>query len=161
MRSSSLSIWSNPLYFLAFGFGAGSFPWMPGTMGTLVAIPIYLLMNDLPLSVYGILVLIFFIFGIWCCQVTEKALGIPDYPGIVWDEIVGYLVTMFNAPHGLLWVILGFVLFRIFDIFKPWPIDWLNKHLHGGLGIMADDVMAAVYSWIIIQMISAVLAFYA
>lgn len=159
MRSST-SIWSNPLYFLAFGFGAGTFPWMPGTIGTLVAIPIYLLLKDLPLSAYAILLGVFFLFGIWCCQITEKALGRSDHPGIVWDEIVGYLATMFSAPHGLVWVILGFVLFRAFDIFKPWPIDWLNRHLHGGFGIMADDVMAAVYSWIIIQMISAVLAFY-
>jgi phosphatidylglycerophosphatase A len=93
------------------------------------------------------------ILGIWICQASSRDLGVHDHPGIVWDEIVGYLITMATAPAGWLWVVLGFVLFRFFDILKPWPISWADKRVHGGLGIMLDDVLAAVYAWLVLHLI--------
>lgn len=94
------------------------------------------------------------LFGIWLCGVSANELGIHDPAGIVWDEIVGYLVTMIAAPAGWKWIIIGFILFRIFDIWKPWPVNWADKKLEGGLGIMLDDVIAGIYALIILQLIA-------
>lgn len=147
------SVWRNPVHFLAFGFGSGALPLAPGTFGTLVAIPIYLLMAELPLAIYLGLVAIMTAVGIWLCQVTSRDLGVHDHAGIVWDEIVGYLITMIAVPVSWQWVLTGFVLFRIFDIMKPWPIRWADRQVHGGLGIMLDDVLAAVYAGLIMQLL--------
>lgn len=135
---------TNPVQFLAFGLGSGLSPKAPGTMGTLVAIPFYLLVAPLPLASYSAFVAITFLVGIWLCDYASKQLGVHDHPGIVWDEFVGYWVTLWAVPLGWQWVLLGFVLFRAFDIAKPWPIGWLDKRIHGGLGIMIDDVVAGV-----------------
>jgi len=148
------SIWTNPVHFLAFGFGAGTFPFAPGTCGTLIAIPLYLLIYDLPWIYYAIILGVVLIAGVWICDVAERVTGVPDHPGIVWDEIAGFLLTMFLVPHGLLWLTLGFVLFRVFDIWKPWPIAWFDRHLKGGLGVMFDDVLAAMYAWSILQLLA-------
>lgn len=148
------SVWTNPIHFLAFGFGSGLSKFAPGTCGTLVAIPLYLLIQDLPLLYYSLILLVATLIGVWLCDVTEKAIGIHDYSGIVWDEICGYGLTMLAAPKGWLWVILGFFLFRLFDIWKPWPIDWIDRKVKGGLGVMVDDLMAAVYAWIVLQLIA-------
>lgn len=147
------TVWTNPIHFLAFGFGAGTLPWVPGTWGTLMAIPLYLLIRDLPLLAYGIILLAVILAGIWFCDVAERATGVPDHSGIVWDEIAGYLLTMFAAPHHIWAILLGFVLFRIFDIWKPWPIGWLDSHISGGLGVMVDDLLAAVYAGIALQVL--------
>lgn len=147
------SVWRNPIHFLAFGFGSGAMPVAPGTFGTLVAIPIYLLMEPLSLWLYLAIVTGITVLGVWLCHVTSRDLGVHDHPGIVWDEIAGYLITMIAAPTGWLWVLLGFVLFRIFDIIKPWPIGWADRRVSGGLGIMLDDVLAAVYAWLLLQVI--------
>lgn len=147
------SVWRNPIHFLAFGFGSGAMPVAPGTFGTLVAIPIYLLMAPLSLWLYLAIVTGITVLGVWLCHVTSRDLGVHDHPGIVWDEIAGYLITMIAAPTGWLWVLLGFVLFRVFDIIKPWPIGWADRRVSGGLGIMLDDVLAAVYAWLLLQVI--------
>ena len=147
------SVWKNPIHFLASGFGSGLLPKIPGTWGTLVAIPIYLLLSPLSLPLYALILLIMFLVGIWLCDVTAKAWGLYDHPAIVWDEIVGYLLTMYAAPHGWVWIIMGFVLFRLFDIWKPWPISWMDRRITGGLGIMLDDVAAAFLSWIALHLI--------
>jgi len=84
-------------------------------------------------------------------------LATPDHPGIVWDEIVGYLITMFLAPKGWLWIILGFILFRLFDIFKPFPISWFDQRISGGLGIMADDWLAGLFGWFVLQVFAMLL----
>ncbi len=154
------NLWRNPIHFLAFGFGAGLSPVMPGTIGTLAAIPLYWLIADFPLWLYSLITLILIVVGIWICDVTSRDLGVHDYPGIVWDEIVGYLLTMLAVPVGWFWVIAGFVLFRIFDIWKPWPIGWIDRHVKGGLGIVVDDLMAAVYAWIILQLMALIFFFY-
>ncbi|MDH3981130.1 MAG: phosphatidylglycerophosphatase A [Gammaproteobacteria bacterium] len=141
----------HPVDFLALGFGSGMAPVAPGTAGTVVAIPIYLLMQPLALMPYLAVVLLLFLGGIALCAHTANRLGVHDHPGIVWDEIVGYLVTMTFAPAGWQWVAAGFVLFRLFDIVKPWPIRWCDRKVHGGFGIMLDDLIAGVFAAAVLQ----------
>jgi phosphatidylglycerophosphatase A len=142
-----------PVCFLGLGFGSGLAPRAPGTVGTIAAIPIYLLMQNLSLMTYLVLTVIAFIVGIWICQKSADWLGKEDPSAVVWDEIVGYLVTMIAAPQGWQWVVLGFALFRFFDILKPWPISLADKELHGGFGIMFDDVIAGIFAAVILQII--------
>ncbi len=141
-----------PVCFLGLGFGSGLAPFAPGTFGTIAAIPVYLLMQHLQLTIYLLITAIFFVLGIYICQKSADWLGKDDPSAVVWDEIVGYLVTMIAAPAGWQWLIIGFVLFRFFDILKPWPISWFDKNLHGGMGIMVDDVIAGVFAFGIIQL---------
>ncbi len=147
-------IWRHPVYFLAFGFGSGAVPKAPGTAGTLVAVGIYLLLPPLSALVYGLLLLLTFAVGVYLCGKTAADLGVHDHGGIVWDEFVGYWITMFMAPAGWLWVLLGFGLFRLLDIVKPWPIAWVDKEFKGGLGIMLDDVLAGIMAALCIQAIA-------
>lgn len=147
-------VWQDPTYFIAFGFGSGLMPTAPGTWGTLAALPLYLLMMHCHWAVYLLLTLAAFALGVWVCECVSKDLGVHDYKGIVWDEVVGYLLTMFLAPPGFKWMLCGFVLFRIFDIWKPQPIGYLDQKVKGGLGIMIDDVAAAVPAWIIMQLLA-------
>jgi phosphatidylglycerophosphatase A len=149
--NSNKAILANPIHLLAFGFGAGLSPKAPGTVGTVVAVLIYLVLPSMPPVIYAGLILLSFVFGIWICGKTAEDLGVHDHGGIVWDEFVGYWITMFMAPGGLFWVLLGFVLFRLLDIFKPWPIKWADKELAGGLGIMLDDVLAGIMAALCMQ----------
>jgi len=146
----------NPIHLLAFGFGSGLAPKAPGTAGTLAAVPLYLLLNQLPLNAYLLLLIVAFGFGIWLCEASSRALGVHDHGGIVWDEFVGYWITMVAAPPGWQWVVVGFLLFRLFDILKPFPINWLDRRIGGGLGIMLDDAVAGTFAWFCLQL--AVLA---
>lgn len=123
----------------------------PGTWGTLAAIPFYLFMADLAWPLYLGIVLAAFFAGIYICEKTANDLGVHDHGGIVWDEFVGLWIALFLAPTGWLWVALGFGLFRLFDILKPWPISWLDKKLSGGFGIMIDDVLAGAFAFICLQ----------
>ncbi|MHB8454773.1 MAG: phosphatidylglycerophosphatase A family protein [Acidiferrobacterales bacterium] len=143
--------WRNPVHLLAFGLGAGAMPFAPGTFGTLAALPLYLLMRPLAAPWYGLIVIVFFAAGIWLCGTTARQLEVHDHPGIVWDEIVGFLVTMFMAPAGWIPIVAGFVLFRLFDIWKPFPICWLDNHVKGGLGIMLDDLAAGVAAALVLN----------
>lgn len=138
----------NPIQMLAFGFGSGLAPKAPGTFGTLAAIPFYFLLKDLPPLWYGLMLVLTFAVGVYLCDVAANQLKVHDHPGIVWDEIVGLWLTMALAPPGWLWLCLGFVFFRLFDIVKPWPISWLDKRVGGGFGIMIDDVLAGVFAWL-------------
>jgi len=147
------SIWRNPIHFVAFGFGSGAAKYAPGTFGTLAAIPLYWLMQGLAIGWYVSITVILFLLGVWLCDRTASDIGVHDHGGIVWDEIVGYLVTMIAAPQGWLWMAVGFVLFRLFDIWKPWPVKWCDRKVDGGLGIMLDDVLAAGYAWLVLQTI--------
>ena len=143
----------NPNHLLAFGFGAGLAPVAPGTVGTLVGVLLYLplsLLDNLP---YLVIVAAISVAGIWLCGVTAQDLGTHDHPGIVWDEIAGYLITMAWAPPGWQWMILGFALFRLFDIWKPWPIRPIDRRVGGGSGIMLDDLVAGVYAALAMQLI--------
>ncbi len=143
--------WANPIHLLAFGLGSGAVPKAPGTFGTIAVIPLYLLMNQLEALPYLVVVLAMSGFGVWLCHKVALDLGVHDHPGIVWDEWVGFLVTMWLAPSGWTWVLAGFVLFRFFDIVKPWPIHLLDQHVLGGWGIMLDDILAGIYAFALIQ----------
>ncbi len=132
--------------FLAFGFGSGLSPKAPGTAGTVAAIPLFLLMSQLNLPLYSGLVVLGAALGIYLCDAASRELGVHDHPGIVWDEFVGYWITMWALPVTWQTVLAGFVAFRIFDIAKPWPIRWLDKHVHGGFGIMVDDMLAGLFA---------------
>lgn len=147
-------VFQDPLYFLAFGFGSGLMPIAPGTWGTLAALPVYLLLVDTHWAVYLLFTLLAFILGVWICDKVSQDLGVHDYKGIVWDEVVGYLLTMFMAPSGWFWLFAGFILFRIFDIWKPQPIGYIDQKIGGGLGIMLDDVLAAVPAWLLLQLLA-------
>jgi phosphatidylglycerophosphatase A len=138
-------------HFFAFGFGSGLAPKAPGTFGTLAAVPIYWLIQDLSWPIYATWLIVTFALGVYWCDRSSKKLGVHDHGGIVWDEFVGYWITMFLAPTGWLWMLLGFVLFRFFDIIKPWPIGWLDRKVGGGFGIMIDDVLAGIYALIVLQ----------
>ena len=142
-------VFRDPVHFLAFGFGAGLSPFAPGTMGTLVAMPLVWLASGLSLSMYLILVGLLIGSGVFICAVSAKRLGVHDHSGIVWDEIAGYFITMAAMPAGWMWMVLGFFLFRLFDVWKPWPISWVDRHVGGGLGIMLDDILAGLVSWAI------------
>lgn len=145
------------VHFVALGFGVGTVPVAPGTIGTLVAIPFYLMIRNASAPWYAEMVLIMFVLGMWICRVTERDLGVQDHPAIVWDEIVGYLITMFLAPPGWIWIVLGFILFRLFDIWKPFPIRALEQRIQGGLGIMLDDALAGIYAWLSLQALAYIL----
>ncbi len=149
---------SNPVHFLAFGLGSGLAPKAPGTFGTLAAIPLYLLLSHLSLPMYALVLILASLLGIWLCGKTAKDLGVHDHPGIVWDEFCGYWLTMLAAPAGWLWIIVGFILFRLFDIWKPWPISLADKRVPGGMGIMVDDLIAGLYALIVMQGIVFVMA---
>jgi phosphatidylglycerophosphatase A len=138
---------SDPVLFLAFGFGSGLAKKAPGTFGTLAAVPLYLaLVQAQSLIVYSVVTLLVILVGVWICGQAAEKLGEHDFGGIVWDEIAGFLVTMWLVPFTWQAVALGFILFRVFDIVKPWPIRWIDRQVHGGLGIMLDDVLAGVFA---------------
>lgn len=147
----------DPVHLLAFGFGSGCAPVAPGTFGTLAAIPLYLLVAGLPWPLYAALVALLFGIGVWLCGRAAFDLGVHDHPGIVWDEWVGYLVTMFLAPAGWIPVVLGFALFRLFDIVKPWPVRVADRRVGGGFGIMLDDLLAGIYAALVLQLVGHLL----
>ena len=135
---------STPILFLAFGFGSGLAKKMPGTMGTVAAIPVYLLFIQGNVWLYSALTLVATYVGFSICGRAADLLGEHDFGGIVWDEVAGFLVTMWFVPFSWTAVLAGFILFRFFDIVKPWPIKWVDQKVEGGLGIMLDDVLAGL-----------------
>lgn len=137
---------TKPSHFLGFGFGSGLIPLMPGTMGSLAAIPLVLMMSYLPLIAYIITTFVAAVVGILICQKVSDDLGVHDHGSIVWDEIVGMMIVFIAVPISWHSILLGFILFRIFDILKPWPISFFDKNVHGGWGIMVDDIIAGVFS---------------
>jgi len=134
----------NPIHLLSLGFGTGLAPKAPGTFGTLVGIPAVLLFAPLGVNAYVGVVVAFALLGIFLCGETGKVLKQHDDPAIVWDEVVGYMVAFIAIPITWQTLLLGFVLFRFFDIRKPWPIRAADKHVKGGLGVMVDDLLAGL-----------------
>ena len=153
-KALTRKVFQDPHYFTAFGFGSGLLAPAPGTWGTLAAIPLYLLMTDLSAYSYMTICILAFAYGCWACHKVSTELQVHDYKGIVWDEVVGYWLTMFLIPYSISALVLGFFLFRFFDILKPPPIRWIDKHVHGGIGIMLDDVLAAVPAWLILYLLT-------
>ncbi|MEQ8515474.1 MAG: phosphatidylglycerophosphatase A [Chromatocurvus sp.] len=141
----------SPVQFFAFGFGIGLSRWAPGTLGTLVAVPLYLSFAHTSLWLYSAIVLVAVVFGVWICDRASEELGVHDHSGIVWDEFVGLWIALWAVPVEPVWIVLGFIVFRILDIAKPWPIGLLDRHVEGGLGIMIDDIVAGVFSCAILH----------
>lgn len=145
------SIWQKPSHFIAFGFGSGALPFAPGTFGTLVAIPFYLILSRFNLTIYFIALAIITFLSIQLCERVSKDIQVNDHQGMCLDEIVGFLFAMIAVPSHFLLILTGFLLFRLFDIWKPWPIRWVDQHIHGGLGMILDDVLAGILSCVILH----------
>lgn len=139
-------LFSHPAHFLAFGFGAGLMPKAPGTWGTLMAFPIFALAHVGGASAVLAAAAAFFVVGIWAAEVAGHALGVSDHGGIVIDEIAAFLLVLAFTPPAIVWWLIAFLLFRVFDIVKPWPIYIADRNIKGGFGVMFDDLLAAVYS---------------
>lgn len=135
-------------------FSCGAMPYAPGTFGTLMAIPFYLALRPLPTSIYVIVVILIALGSMWLSDRVSREIQVHDHQGMCLDEFVGYFVTMIGAPHGVLWIVLGFILFRLFDIWKPWPVDYVDSHVPGGAGMILDDVCAGIYSFAILKVLS-------
>jgi phosphatidylglycerophosphatase A len=147
-------VFADPVMLLAFGFGSGLAPRAPGTAGSVVGLVIYfLLLQGLsPLTYLGV-VLLATVVGVYLCHAASTKLGVHDHGGIVWDEFVGLWLTLYAVPEGFFWPLVGFALFRLFDIWKPFPIGWFDRQLKGGLGIMVDDIVAGSFAFLVLQML--------
>ena len=151
-------ITSHPIHFLAFGFGTGLSPKAPGTVGTLLGLPLYYgLQLILPPSGIFIVLVLLFVAGIYICDVSGKAVGVQDHSGIVWDEIVAVALVLMFVPLTTTGFISAFALFRLFDIWKPFPIGYCDRHFHNGFGVMFDDLLAAVYAIAVILIVENIL----
>ena len=148
------TILRSPVHFLAFGFGSGLVPKAPGTSGTIIAVILYLFCQSMDLLSYSLLTAAICITGVWICGKSSEMLGVHDHGGIVWDEFAGYFITMIAAPPGWIWIVVGFILFRLFDILKPWPIKWADEKVDGGLGIMLDDIIAGLAAFAVLQVLA-------
>jgi phosphatidylglycerophosphatase A len=136
---------THPAGWIACGFGAGLSPWAPGTLGSAVALLPWLVLRALPWPAYVMALLLAFALGVWACNVMAGRLGLADPGAIVWDEFVGQwiaLAPLLFVAQDWRWILAGFALFRLFDIWKPWPISWADRTVKGGLGVMLDDVLA-------------------
>lgn len=151
-RISPRTVLSDPVHLLAFGFGLGLSPRAPGTVGTLLAFPLAWFMQPVAISWQIGLAVIMFLAGIWICGNSSRRIGLHDPGGIVWDEVCAMYITLLAAPFNVTAWILAFLLFRIFDIVKPWPIRDLDHRMSGGLGIMLDDLVAALYAVILLAL---------
>ena len=145
-------ILKDPVLFLAFGFGSGLAKKAPGTFGTLAAIPIYWLLVHTNAVIYSVTTLLICFSGIWICGKAAEKLGVHDHPGIVWDEIAGLLVTLWWTEFSWAMLLAGFVLFRLFDIVKPWPIKRVDQEVQGGFGIMLDDILAGLLAALVLYL---------
>jgi phosphatidylglycerophosphatase A len=152
----SASLLRDPIHFLALGFGAGLSPRAPGTAGTLVAVPLVMFIGSFGWTVHAVVTVLLCIVGVVICDLSAKKMQVHDHPGIVWDEIAGFAITMLAVPHTWYWLLLGFGVFRVLDIVKPWPIREADHRLRGGLGIMLDDVMAGIFAAVILYALNRI-----
>lgn len=143
--------WRNPVHLLAAGFGSGLAPRAPGTFGSLAALIPWWPLHFLPASIYWLIIAAGFALGIYVCGKTARDLRTHDHGAIVWDEFIGLWIALAWLPTSGVWILCGFLLFRLFDIWKPWPISWCDKNIRGGLGIMLDDVLAGAAALVVLQ----------
>jgi phosphatidylglycerophosphatase A len=145
---------STPAGWLACGFGSGLVPRAQGTAGSLAALLPWLLLRQLPLWAYLAVIVLGFVIGVAACNVAGKAIGVADHRSVVWDEFIGQWLALIPALVAPWWaVVTGFVLFRLFDVWKPWPIGWLDRRMKGGLGVMVDDVVAGAFAAIALYLV--------
>jgi len=158
---------AHPAHFIALGFGTGLAPLAPGTAGTLLAFPLFILLGWLlptvslfgvvvPLYLFGVIVL-FFGIGVWACARTGRDLGIADHSAMNWDEVVAMLLILLLTPSGWAWWALAFFAFRFFDVVKPPPIRHIDRAMKGGVGVMFDDIVAAFYTLLLIALVKRIL----
>jgi phosphatidylglycerophosphatase A len=151
-RISARTVLTDPVHLLAFGLGTGLSPVAPGTVGTLLGVVLAWFTLDLRLAVQGGIAIFLVLAGIWICDNSSRRIGQHDPGGIVWDEIAAMYIVLIVAPATITAWILAFALFRAFDIVKPWPIRELDHSIGGGLGIMLDDLVAALYAAILLAL---------
>ena len=144
---------AHPAHFFSLGFGSGLAPKAPGTFGTLVGLPLFWLISSYAFSTQLIIIAALFIFGIYFCSKTGKALGVADHGAIVWDEIVAMMLVLAFTPAGFIFWFIAFLLFRLFDIWKPYPICYADAKLKNGFGVMFDDLLAAIYAILVMKFI--------
>ena len=150
--ASKRIVLTHPLGWIASGFGVGLAPRAAGTFGSLAALlPWWLWLRHLPLAYYLGIVALGFALGVWASQWVIRRTRIEDPGVVVWDEFVGQWLALLLAPAGWPWIVAGFVLFRLFDIWKPWPVRWADRELHGGFGAMADDALAGLLAFVVLQ----------
>ena len=151
MKTVHPAHWS---HWLAVGFGSGLSPWAPGTLGSLVGLLLFIPLSQLSIIYYLLVVLLIAIAGIWICGKTAKDWGTHDHGAIVWDEIAGQLLALSAMALTPFNLIAAFILFRFFDILKPWPISWADRKVSGGLGIMLDDILAGAFAWLVLMLVN-------
>ena len=142
---------ATPAGWIACGFGSGLAPVAQGSCGSLAAILPWLLLRELSLAANLAVIVVGFLLGVWACERASRALGVDDHRALVWDEFVGLWIALLPALLAPWWaIVLGFALFRLFDVWKPWPIREFDRRLHGGLGVMVDDVVAGVFAAVVL-----------
>lgn len=153
-REQRRALLSTPAGWLACGFGSGLAPVAQGTFGSLAAILPWLLLRQLSWPLNLLIIAIGFVIGVWACDVAGRKLGVDDHRSLVWDEFVGQWIALLPALLAPWWaIVIGFALFRLFDVWKPWPIGYLDRHLKGGLGVMMDDVIAGLFAAIVLKLV--------
>ena len=152
-------VFSHPAFFLATGFGIGLIPYAPGTWGSLLGILLYLALHSLGWMLIWelLIVLLFFFLALMACNVTIEKFGIADHPELVIDETVAMMLLLITVPTSSIWVIIAFLTFRILDIFKPWPISIIDAKIKSGLGVMLDDLVAALVGGFLIFIVRQLL----
>jgi phosphatidylglycerophosphatase A len=156
VSSDQRALLHHPAGWVACGFGSGLSPVAPGTAGTIAALLPWLALRELPLVYYALALVLAFALGVWVCRWAVNALHVKDPAAVVWDEFVGLwiaLAPLMWVPRGWMWIFAGFILFRIFDIWKPWPVSWADRHVAGGMGVMLDDVIAGIYAAIVLALL--------
>jgi len=152
---------SHPAGWIATAMGAGLAPRAPGTVGSLVALlPWWFLLQSLSPGWYAVVLVAGFVLGVWACGVACRRLGVHDHGALVWDEVIGMWIALIAAPAHWGWMVAGFALFRLFDIWKPWPVRVADRRVHGGFGVMLDDVIAGVYALVVLQAAAYALAYF-
>lgn len=153
-REQRRALLATPAGWLACGFGSGLAPVAQGTFGSLAAILPWLLLRQYSLSLNLLVIAIGFAIGVWACDVAGRALGVDDHRSLVWDEFIGQWIALLPALIAPWWaVVLAFALFRLFDVWKPWPIRYFDRHLKGGLGVMVDDVIAGIFAAAVLKLV--------
>ncbi len=155
------ALMTHPAGWIATGVASGLAPRAQGTVGSLVALlPWWFLWRDLSLPLYGAMLVVTFVLGVWACSVSSRRIGFPDHRALVWDEFVGQWITLLPVLAGPWWMMaIGFILFRLFDVAKPWPIGWLDARVKGGLGVMLDDVLAGMFAAVVLAIIRCIMIF--
>ena len=151
------SLRRDPILMLGLGFGSGLSPFAPGTAGTVVALLFVPLLASLSLGYLCAVLLFASLLGIYICGYSANKLGAKDPSSIVWDEFVGLWIALAGFPVSSFWLLSGFVVFRCFDILKPWPISVLDRKIPGGLGIMLDDILAGMMTWLVLRLAASLL----